>query len=156
MVRLEVTTTGLDPLIARLNGSQKHTQAEMRTAMTTSLVLVEGEMKRLAPRDTGRLQGSITHKITGGGSSLTGVVAPGVRYGYWVEYGRRPGKRPPIDAISGWARRHGGNPFMIARAIGRRGTRKQPFVAPALQKHEGKIRQIFSRLGVQIAAYIAG
>lgn len=156
MVALELKTVGLTSLQKRLGGAGKETQSEMRSAMTASLILLEGEMKRLAPRDTGRLQGSMTHRIEGGGSNLTGKVGPSVRYGYWVEHGRRPGRAPPIGAISGWARRHGVHPFVVARAIARRGTRPQPFAAPALHTHRGKIVQIFRKIGVRVATYIGG
>lgn len=150
-----VTVAGLSELQGRLNGAPKELGSQTRTVMTRSLVLLEGTMRTLAPRDTGRLQGSITHTITGGGANLTGKVGPSVRYGYWVEYGRRPGKQPPLGAISGWARRHGANPFQIARAIGRRGTRKQPFVQPAFVKHAQAIVRMFESVGTRVAMYIA-
>lgn len=153
---MQVTVTGLEPLQKRLNGAGKETQSEMRSAMTASLILLEGEMKRLVPRDTGRLQGSITHTITGSGASITGRVGPSARYGYWVEYGRSAGKAPPMDAVAGWARRHGIHPFLLARAIGRRGTRAQPFVAPALRTRRGQVTRLFERIGARVAVFIAG
>jgi hypothetical protein len=153
---LEVKVVGLTPLQGRLASAPAQLESETRKAMTTGLLLFEGEMRRLAPRDTGRLQGSIHHTITGAGANLTGRVGPSVAYGYWVEYGRRAGRQPPIGAISGWARRHGANPFVLARAIGRHGTRKQPFVQPAFIKHASAVKQMFNRVGAQMAAYIAG
>lgn len=150
-----VTVTGLKELQGRLNGAGQHTQSEMRSAMTASLILLEGEMKRLAPRDTGRLQGSVSHTISGGGSSITGRVGPSVQYGIFVEKGTRA-HFPPIDAISGWARRHGVHPFVLARAIARRGTRAQPFVEPAFLKHRAGVVKRFEQIGVKVATFIAG
>jgi hypothetical protein len=154
-VPVTVEVEGLDELRERLAGTPDQTHREMRSAMTRSLVLLEGEMRRLAPRDTGRLQGSITHTITGGGANLTGRVGPSVQYGLYVEKGTRA-HFPPIDAISGWARRHGMHPFALARAISRRGTRAQPFVEPSLQRHQGAIVRLFSEIGAKVAVFIAG
>ena len=44
-----------------------------------------------------------------------------------LEYGRRPGKFPPVDALETWAIQHGmskGAGYVIARNIARRGTKK--------------------------------
>lgn len=138
-----------------LNRAPGTLESETRKAMTTGLLLLEAEQKRNAPRDTGRLQGSIHHTITGGGANLTGRVGPAARYAYWVEHGRRPGRYPPIDAVAGWARRHGIHPFVLARAIARRGTRAQPFVAPSLQKHRTAILRLFDKIGAKVAVTIA-
>lgn len=60
-------------------------------------------------------------------------------YWYWVEYGRKSGKRPPVKAIYDWIRvkpvipeeRNGylpteeGLAYIIARSIGKKGTKPQ-------------------------------
>lgn len=73
------------------------------------------------------------------------------KYWQYVEYGRRPGKMPPIQSIYEWIQnkrsmqfkiKNAKNritatkslAFVIARKIGAKGTPKQPFVQPALQK----------------------
>jgi hypothetical protein len=155
-ITLDVKAVGLAPLQSRLNSAPNETHAQMRAAMVTSTTLLEGAMRTLAPRDTGRLQGSISSEISGGGASITGKVGPSVRYGYWVEHGRAAGRQPPIAAISGWAKRHGANPFLMARGIGRRGTRAQPFVEPTFRANRGKVVDIFERIGVKVAVHIAG
>jgi HK97 gp10 family phage protein len=155
-VALEIHVEGLAQIQQRLASSPQQLASETRSAMTAGLTLLEGAARRNAPRDTGRLQGSITHRIEGSGANLTGRVGPSVRYAYWVEHGRAAGRQPPIGAISGWASRHGISPFVLARAIGRRGTRPQPFLAPALAANRGRVVSLFERIGVRVAAYIAG
>jgi hypothetical protein len=65
-----------------------------------------------------------------------------VNYARYVEEGRRPGRMPPPAALEGWARRKTGSisaAFLIARAIGRRGTRPQPYLKPALDRNRQAI-----------------
>jgi hypothetical protein len=129
---------------------------ETKGAMEHSLLLIEADAKRGVKRDTGRLQNSITHSITGGGGNLTGKVGPSVSYGLYVERGRRPGRPPPQSAVAGWARRHGVSPFLVARAIGRRGVRPAPFLVPAYEKNRAKILELFARVGGKVVEAAAG
>jgi hypothetical protein len=101
------------------------------------------------------LQGSISSRITGGGASLVGEIGPSVRYGLFVERGTRP-HWPPVAAVSGWARRHGISPFLVARSIARKGTRAQPFMGPALERNRDRINAIFARVGARVFSRIAG
>jgi hypothetical protein len=117
---------------------------EVRKAIEASLVDIEQTAKRLAPRDTGALRASITHKLgrapLAGGFGWVGSRLP---YAAVVHNGRRPGSRPPPSgAIAAWLGRRGGDPrlaFVVARAIGRRGTRPRPFLTDALARSRGKI-----------------
>jgi HK97 gp10 family phage protein len=146
---------GLDRFQKGLQGAAKATPVEMRAAMAEATLAVESTARSLAPRDTGRLQGSISSRITGSSTSLVGEIGPSVRYGLYVERGTRP-HWPPVAALSGWARRHGVSPFAVARSIARKGTRSQPFMAPALERNRGKIEAIFARVGARVFSRIAG
>jgi HK97 gp10 family phage protein len=146
---------GLDRLQGGLQSAAKATPVEMRAAMTEATLTVESTARSLAPRDTGRLQGSISSRITGSGTALTGEIGPSVRYGLYVERGTRP-HWPPVAAVSGWARRHGINPFLVARSIARKGTRAQPFMGPALDRNRARIIEIFARVGARVFARIVG
>lgn len=68
---------------------------------------------------------------------FTWQVAPAVRYAEAVIEGRGPGKQPPFQAIYDWVRVKGlggedprAAAFLIARAIGRRGTEGRDFITP--------------------------
>ena len=68
-------------------------------------------------------------------------------YAYFVEYGRRSGKMPPIKMLMEWARkklrldekeaRNAG--FLIARKIAKKGTRPHPFFGPAVENNKKAI-----------------
>jgi HK97 gp10 family phage protein len=147
---------GADKLAHGLGSAGASLAGEVKTAMTAGLLLIEGDARRNVKQDTRRLQGSITSRITGSGAALTGEVGPSARYGIFVEYGRKPGKMPPLQAVAGWAHRHGVHPFLVARAIGRRGIPPAPFMAPAFERNKAKIEQLFSQLGVKVISRIVG
>lgn len=152
---IEVHVEGLKELQGNLASAPETLASATHSAMSAGLLLLEGDMRRGAPRDTGRLQGSIHHTITGGGASLTGKVGPSVAYAIFVEKGTRA-HYPPVGAIKGWAGRHGMNPFALARGIARRGTRAQPFVLPAFERQRSKVLALFDKIAVQVAVHIAG
>ena len=88
---------------------------------------IESSAKELAPVDTGRLRSSIVSLL----SPAQAVVRASAEYAAYVEFGTRP-HFPPIAPLALWGKRHGGIPgWALARAIGRRGTRPQPFMEPA-------------------------
>lgn len=70
-------------------------------------------------------------------------------YAYFVEYGRRAGKMPPVDVIIQWLRKK----FRLdakdaiargwhkARAIASKGTKPHPFFAPAVEKNRAEIEK---------------
>ena len=86
-------------------------------------------------------------------------------YAFFVEYGRRSGKFPPIEDIVGWLKKKTSTrkgiknafesaaahekmtperylrslAFLIARSIARKGTKPHPFFAPAVEKNKGAI-----------------
>ena len=157
MAALTIEIVGADKLsggLSKAAGSVLPSQT--KAAMTASLLLIEGDARRGVKRDTGRLQNSITHRISRGGGNLTGEVGPSVGYGLYVERGRRAGSPPPVSAVAAWARRHGVSPFLVARAIGRRGVRAAPFLLPAYEKNRGRIADLFARIGVTVVEAARG
>lgn len=152
---LTAQIVGMDRLQRGLRAAPGTVSSQTRQAMTASLLLIEGAARPLAARDTGRLGGSISHTISGQGAALTGRVGPSVRYGFWVEHGRKPGRPPPIDAVQGWAKRHGVSPFAVARAIARKGTKPRPFLVPAFSKNRSHIITLFRQVGVAVVSRIA-
>lgn len=155
MAGVAIRIVGLEKLQAGVAAAPGALAGEVRTAMTAGSLLIEGTARTLAPKDTGRLAGSITHTITGGGANLTARIGPSVAYGLYVEKGRRPGRMPPVKAVESWARRHGANPFLVARAIGRRGTKPRPYLIPAYDQHAGRIVALFARVGEVVVKRMA-
>lgn len=110
--------------------------------------------------NTGMLRASGKVQKADDGSVDAGFFSSGSDNGYaaYVEYGRGPtqkaGTIPLETGIRAWAHRKLGIPygkeldsaaFLISRKIHRKGTKPQPFFAPAVKKIEGKIRDIVSR-----------
>jgi hypothetical protein len=151
---ISIQVIGADTLASTLGKAAASVTPELTKAMTTSLLLIERDARRGVKRDTGRLQNSITHSISGNG--LEGKVGPSVAYGLYVEMGRRPGKMPPLKAVEGWARRHGINPFLVARAIGRKGIKAQPFLIPAFEKNQRRITELFGAVGAKVVSMVKG
>lgn len=85
------------------------------------------------------------------------------KYAYFVEFGRRAGKRPPLDQITEWVVKKGladrfsiktqkrikrdkgfdyralGIATLIANKIGKKGTTPKPFLYPALRANEESV-----------------
>ena len=169
----------------RLNRYPQVTEANLRRALAAGLLMIEADAKQNVRQDTRRLAGSINHRIDGAYPNLIGRVGPSVNYGAFVEFGRRPGRMPPVDALMGWVRRHWnaassrpvpagtlrprraagrgvtqdqirGRAFALARAIGRRGIPPRPYLVPAYRRNQAAIEALFARMGVRITAYLAG
>jgi len=92
------------------------------------------KMKERAPVATGALVNGIRFEIEVNEKSVD-LIFSFPFYAQWVEWGRPPGKMPPLEAIRAWLRVKGIEEkaaFPIARAIGRLGTRPQPFIRPTI------------------------
>jgi hypothetical protein len=122
-------------LIARWRQEPERIEAALRTEFDLYGAIAEREVARHTPVGaTGMLASSITHEVRGTGLSLyTRVFSEDLPVKVSaVEWGRRPGRMPPWgpgSALELWVRRKLGSglhvAFLIARAIGRRGTRGQ-------------------------------
>lgn len=92
----------------------------------------ERASKGAVPVDMGALRRSITSEI----QPLSARVYTPLAYAAAVDQGRRPGATPPPpQALVGWMARHGltGSPWVLARAIGRRGIRGRFFMKAGLE-----------------------
>lgn len=115
----------------KLNQFDSALNGEARRTMQQSVDVVEAQVAAYTPVNTGTLRAGTTTDILGAGFNIQGVVMNPVMYALPVEEGRKPGRMPPVGAIQLWVIRKGiGNrndsqstAFMIARAIGRRGTK---------------------------------
>ncbi len=165
-IEIQVTVTGLEPLLKRLDDPQVRQALHRR--MNEATILVANQAKINAPVDTGRLRASIHNRVEDVSNGVIGRVGPNVFYGPYMEFGTgtqsdfpgRTGKHhwPPVSALQVWAGRHGfANGFIVARIIGRRGGLKpRRYLRRALQS---KLRQALDRLALaaqDVAKRIAG
>lgn len=109
---------------------------------------VTREARRLAPKAFSTLTNGINATQV---SELHWQVKPSSNYADAVEQGRKPGKQPgTANGLMEWVRqktRLQGRDleratFAIARAIGRRGIKAQPFMAPAAQAKESRVIEL--------------
>lgn len=131
----------LERAAAELHGEQ------MLAGMKKAALLVEGDAKRNAPVDMGLLRASITHEIRtegAGGRTVTGVVGSNKTYAAAMELGSRP-HWPPVEALQVWARRHGMDAFLVARAISRRGTKPRLYLQRAFESNKPRIVDILGQ-----------
>lgn len=61
------------------------------------------------------------------------TISNNAQHAIYLEEGTRP-HFPPVSAIAPWAEAHGWNPYMLARHISIHGTKKHPFLVPALEQ----------------------
>lgn len=116
---------------------------------------LEGEVKSRAPHDTGVLRDSISSEVRVGGMALKGLVSTPMIYGPPMEFGRKPGKQPPSDALKNWTRRHLGDEklaFVVARAIGKKGIQKQEMFQNAWKDNLSRITSLLNDMGVHVSA----
>ena len=151
MPDFKITVTGDKELQRKLRDPQ-FVRGPVRTFLLKSVILMEGNVKKETPVDTGRLRASITHKV----EPFRAVVGTNVAYAPHVEFGTKP-HWPPLAALQPWARRHGfpagrQGAFLVARAIARRGTRARRMFQKGVEESRGQIMAMWNAVGGKIAA----
>lgn len=163
MLRLQIKTN-----FPEVNAALKRGQAEIHAAFARGLrrgaVAVQRDaMLRLTTNGSvnfGLLRASIGTQIDEaklqawvgpglGGRKAAGLSGDPVNYGYYVEHGRRAGRRPPPIALALWVRRRLGvsDPkqlrrvtYLVGRKIAQRGIRARPFLRPAIEGSAAAVR----------------
>lgn len=107
------------------------------------------------PVDKGTLGNVIKVSFAGSGVAISAKVYEPrsvVGIALQVEEGRRPGKPPPVKAIKRWAVAHGivTNYFLLARLIGKQGTKGIQFMARAAEDGERKAPEILKSAALKI------
>ena len=152
---VDITVQGLNELLRNLEKADKTVRSAAMNGMRTGAMLVINDAK---------------NNLRQGGNIVTGLLRAsgkvvkvddetmdmgffdttnkGNGYAYFVEYGRRSGKFPPLDVIAEWvhkklrvkdekeARSIG---FLVGRKIAREGSTPHPFFIPAMKKNQRNI-----------------
>lgn len=124
----------------------------VRRAIRKGTELLEREIRRGAPMDTGKLRKSIRVKNLER-PELEGADVVMLRYGFFQEVGfGGKGKFPPPGALAGWVRRKLGirDPkevkrvaFLVARKIATKGVKAKLFVLSAIRENQVRVRDFF-------------
>lgn len=136
--RLEITVESQALQRALALGPDTLTR-HLHRAIGRSLQEIARDWKLGAPKFRSEYANSI---LPGFESPLSGFVIAGSAHAAFVEYGTGPGGFPPLAEMEDWVRLEGITPrgegvssddlpFLIARAIARRGTPAQPAARPA-------------------------
>ena len=112
------------------------------------------------PGDTGKLAQAIKSSLAPVGRPLSGKVFLGSGKGSGsasglaatIEVGRSPGKMPPVRGVKRWMGKHGmhGNPFRLAKAMQRKGTKGVKFMERAAEKGEEEAPRILDKAAAEI------
>jgi hypothetical protein len=97
-----------------------------------------------------------------GVNAVKGTISNPLDYALFVEKGRGPGKPPPIAPIELWVRRVLAIPepesrrvaFLVARAIGRRGTKGAAAVEKGIAAVKGLIEADFRNIPARVKARV--
>lgn len=112
---------------------------------------VERIEKKEVPVDQAVTQNSI--RIDRNPLKMSYEVKAHSKYAPFVHNGRKPGKMPPFGegtSLASWARRKGIPAFMVARSIGRKGTKGKKFADIAYKRQ----KPIFMRESKQLLTEI--
>jgi hypothetical protein len=152
-VVIDANVDGLDGLMARLRVAPEKMALETDRAMHEAVLVVEGEVKALTPRKTGRLFSDWGTQTRGFGFEVVGLVANHVSYAPFVEFGTRPheivahGDALVIPtggrALTGRALK--GQPFIFRKKVRHPGTTGQHMAAKGLAVARGTVLDIFRR-----------
>jgi HK97 gp10 family phage protein len=136
------------------------TRTRLKSEVRKAAISTRSKAKKFAPKASNTLRRSIKNtrpKVDG--RSISAEVYSEALYAPFVEgrqhtfrgaygmtsvvgVGRGPGKMPPAEPIKAWLKTKGLPPemlFPVRRKIGKRGTKAQPFMRPAVQQ----VRPVF-------------
>lgn len=123
------------------------TATQISRAIYSTILIYRRLASMKAPVDRGNLSGTYwreTYNADGAISGRLENVAPYAMYVHGDGSAERSAPHwPPMEAIEGWANRHGIPPFLVARSIARKGTPLVPFLKDAIEECEPERKMIF-------------
>ena len=149
MFKLNINKNSVKACLNKFEFAKFKASEEFGGAMEEAVLLTQTNIELRTPVDTDNLRGKIAGQTLRGGSAGTvirGIVSDNAIYGEAVEKGSKP-HFPPIAAIEGWAKRHGANPYLVARAISKRGTKARHMFRDGLAESKAGIFAIFMTRG---------
>lgn len=135
---LKLTVVG-DEEIARKFGNTAYRTALMQQTMEAELGLLHGSVVPLTPVGvTSLLRGSWHSENLTTATRYLGILGNPLIYARVIERGRTPGKPPPpVAAITSWVMAKlgpGASPYVVARAIGRKGIKGRRMLQKAKEQ----------------------
>lgn len=155
---LTLEIDGVEEVLRKLNDDVLLADP-MRNFLNRMAFTGQAEARRHAKphgADTGELANSVQTRLDSASVPLWAEVYTNKAYAASANYGRGPGSPPPVAAIEPWARRHGatgpGAAYLIARAIGRRGTKGLQFMEKARDEMTRRSGEFVGKLAAEVEA----
>ena len=154
MTNIRLDLSEVEDLARAFDELPKKLARGINRAMHKAVTVVQGRVVVHTPVFLGNLRGSIFTQVKGTPINVIGTVATNLVYGAPVEFGRRPGRMPPVDALEMWVRRQLGVSgdearsvaFVVARAIGRRGTKARKMFDKGSRESVQPVLKIFTNM----------
>jgi len=144
---------GLDKLVSQFERAKVNFKPVLLQSMQKSTTHIKQVIRRTIDTEGITFQGSLKRSVSEVEVTWSrGVVGVGEKYGETVEFGRKPGSRPPTAPLERWASLKLGQPglgYIIAKKIGEQGTKPHPFVEPSYREAAPQVLRYF-RDGAQI------
>jgi len=157
----KIDTAELTRLIKNFPGAAKIVLDEMRTGMHQSTSVLHEQVAGRTSVFNGHAKGSLIERIYGTPVAINGELAMTATYGAPLEYGRKPGSFPPVDALEYWVIRKLGITedsrsvaFLIARKIARVGTKGAFMFKEGLVAARPTLDRIWRNVGTRAAQRI--
>lgn len=137
---------------------------ELTAAMHASTQHIRGLIIPKTPVFMSTLRQATQANVTSVARAIEGRVFNPTSYGMVVELGRTPGKAaPPSSALELWVRRKLGVPenrvksvaFLVARKIGKRGTKAVKMFSSSFEESRGTINALFNRASDRVVARLS-
>lgn len=137
---IEVTIKGLGKLSRFADQYPAISEKFVNTAISRSLLRILAQEKLEAPFGmSGILRDNWATQL----GRFTGSIKALAPYAAYVHFGTRP-HMPPVSAIEPWAKKHGLNPWAVAKSIAKKGTKANPFLQRAVDKTQAAVEQEFA------------
>lgn len=105
----------------------------LKQGLHQKAIEIKDEARDVVSKDTGRLKNSIQEFDSSTKNKIKFIVQPQEKYAEGVEKGREP-HEPNMTTLKKWAKRKGLNPYAVANAIRKKGTKKHPYMQPSYKK----------------------
>lgn len=158
-LNLIIETREWEALADKFDQIDEVVEREIRKAVRRAMAVIETNVVGFTPIGaTKNLSQSWGIEVRSIPAGVRGELGSSLIYALPVEKGRRPGRMPPIDPIHLWVVRKGIAPpaearqvaFLIARAIGRRGTKGAKMLQKGMKRSEPMIQRLFDDVARKI------
>ena len=149
---IEIDAKTAQSTLDRLARINKDVEQKMNDFLKKESKILETKIKQELTKVKGVDTGQARNSIHGEVERMEGRVKANALHASIIEYGRRPGKFPPIEPIRRWVQRKGLNipAFVVARKIAVSGVAPRPFFYPTWTNYKGTFNRHLIALFKQI------